>query len=89
LPWPLSLSPIAVALALALAIVTAIDTAISANMHFSVRTLAAVAAFAAITFLYIVNSASARDPTSVFFNPSQFIVGKFGTLPSYPLLRAL
>jgi hypothetical protein len=84
LPWPLSLSPIAVALALALAlalaIVTAIDTAISANMHFSVRTLAAVAAFAAITFLYIVNSASARDPTSVFFNPRKGYAARYSAI---------
>jgi hypothetical protein len=41
-------------------------------MHFSLLRLAiAIAAFIAIGFFGIINSISARDPTSVFFNPQK------------------
>ncbi|KAF2846691.1 integral membrane protein-like protein [Plenodomus tracheiphilus IPT5] len=50
-------------------------------MHFSARLVTAIAVFVAFVFMYIVNSVSARDPTSVFFNPRK------GYAPRYSAIR--
>lgn len=50
-------------------------------MHFSLRTLTGIAVFVAIAFLYTINSISARDPTSFFFDPRK------GYAPRYSAVR--
>ncbi|KAI8938162.1 hypothetical protein NX059_005827 [Plenodomus lindquistii] len=50
-------------------------------MHFSARLVTGIAVCVALAFIYIVNSVSARDPTSLFFNPRK------GYAPRYSAIR--
>jgi hypothetical protein len=51
-------------------------------MHFSPsRLVIGIAVFVAVSFFYTINSISARDPTSVFFNPRK------GYAPRYSAIR--
>ncbi|KAH9861343.1 hypothetical protein J1614_011089 [Plenodomus biglobosus] len=50
-------------------------------MHFSARLLTAIAVLVAFTVIYVINSVSARDPTSIFFNPRK------GYAPRYSAIR--
>lgn len=50
-------------------------------MYFSARTVTGLAVFVAFAFLYTVTSFSARDPTSIFFNPRK------GYAPRYSAIR--
>jgi len=50
-------------------------------MHFPPRFLTGAAVLVVLTFVYIVSSISARDPTSIFFNPRK------GYAPRYSAVR--
>ncbi|KAF1849161.1 integral membrane protein-like protein [Cucurbitaria berberidis CBS 394.84] len=49
-------------------------------MHFSTRLVTGIAVFIALTFLYTITSISARDPTSVFFNPRKGYAPRYSTI---------
>jgi hypothetical protein len=50
-------------------------------MHFSpARLVAGIAVFIVVSFLYTVNSVSARDPTSVFFNPRKAYIPRYSAI---------
>ncbi|KAJ4374733.1 hypothetical protein N0V83_001809 [Neocucurbitaria cava] len=50
------------------------------SMYFSTRLTTAIAAVVGIIFLYTITSISARDPTSIFFNPSKGYAPRYSTV---------